>query len=215
MARLIGITDIHGEYEKLISLLDFLKPQSSDTIVFMGDYIDRGSRSREVVDKLIEMKNVCRCEYLIGSHEYAMMHAKYDEYYDYLFWNYGGDATVDSYGSFENIMKIHGEFFKSLKFYCKKGNYLFVHAGVRSGIPLKEQDKVDMVYIRSNFYNYDHDFPFKIIFGHTDFERPQVWKDRICIDTGCGKYKDAPLTAIVIEKGKEVFVNSSGDEYTL
>lgn len=214
MARLIGITDIHGEYEKLCSLIEYLNPQKDDTIVFMGDYIDRGPKSKEVVDKLIEMKDVCKCVYLIGSHEYAMMHAKKDEYYDYLFWNYGGDATVDSYGSFDNIMKIHGEFFRSLKYFYKKGKYLFVHAGVRSGTPLDEQDKVDMVYIRGNFYNYDHDFPFKIIFGHTDFDEPQVWKDRICIDTGCGKYKDAPLTAIVIEKGKERFINSSGEEYS-
>ena len=78
----------------------------------MGDYIDRGAKSKQVVNKLIEMNEVCKCVYLKGSHEYAMMHADNDEYYNYLFWNYGGDATADSYGSFENIMKIHGDFLK-------------------------------------------------------------------------------------------------------
>ena len=112
-------------------------------------------------------------------------------------------------------MKIHGKFFRSLKYYYKKGKYLFVHAGVVSGVPLKEQDEVDMVYIRSNFYDHDHDFPYKIIFGHTEFDKPQVWEDKICIDTGCGKYKESPLTAIVIENGKEKFVDSEGSEYTL
>lgn len=208
MARLIGISDIHGEYNKLCSVLEQVAPQKDDTIVFMGDYIDRGSKSREVVDKIISMQDVCHCEYLIGSHEYAMMHAPYDDYYNYLFWNYGGDATAKSYGGFDNIMKIHGDFFKSLKKYYISGKYLFIHAGIRVGIPLEDQSPDDMVYIRSEFYNRKHNLPYKIIFGHTEFDKPQVQDDKICIDTGCGKYKDAHLTAIVIENGKESFVAS-------
>ncbi len=208
MARLIGISDIHGEYDKLCAVIDKISPQKNDKIVFMGDYIDRGLKSRAVVDKLIDLGDVCHCVYLIGSHEYAMMHAKTDDYYNYLFWNYGGDSTVKSYGSFENIMKIHGEFFRNLKFYHIEGKYLFVHAGLRNGIPIEDQNEEDMVYIRSEFYNKKHFFPYKIIFGHTEFDEPQVQDDKICIDTGCGKYKNAPLTAVVIENGSESFVNS-------
>ena len=111
MSRLIGISDIHGEYDKLCAVIDKIQPKKDDTIIFMGDYIDRGKNSRDVVDKLISMQDVCRCVYLIGSHEYAMLHANSDEYYHYLFWNYGGDATAESYGCFENIMKVHGTFF--------------------------------------------------------------------------------------------------------
>jgi serine/threonine protein phosphatase 1 len=181
----------------------------------MGDYIDRGKKSKQVVDKVIDMQNYCNCVYLIGSHEYAMMHAKSDDYYDYLFWNYGGDATAESYGGFDNIMKVHGDFFRSLKYYHIIENYLFVHAGIRSEYSLEEQDEVDMVYIRSNFYNREHNLPYKIIFGHTEFEKPQVWSDKICIDTGCGKYKDAPLTAIVIVDDKYNFVDSNGRKYCL
>ena len=209
MGRIIGISDIHGEYEKLCRVLEKITPKKDDTIVFMGDYIDRGKKSREVVDKIIDMKTVCNCVYLTGSHEYAMLHAKSDEYYNYLFWNYGGDATAESYGGFDNIMKIHGDFFNSLKFYHIIGKYLFIHAGVRIGVPLEEQSEEDMVYIRSAFYTKPHHLPYKIIFGHTEFDTPQVQEDKICIDTGCGKYKNAPLTAIVIdETGKESFVNS-------
>ena len=62
MARLIGITDIHGEYEKLSSLVNFLNPQEKDTIVFMGDYIDRGPKSREVVDKIIGAQSKAKFE---------------------------------------------------------------------------------------------------------------------------------------------------------
>lgn len=208
MGKIIGISDIHGEFEKLCIVLEKLELQKDDTIVFMGDYIDRGAKSRQVVDKILSMKEVCNCVYLKGSHEYAMLHSNSDDYYHYLFWNYGGDATVESYGGFENIMKIHGDFYNNLEFYHIIGNYLFVHAGIRVGVELENQDETDLVYIRSEFYDKKHYLPYKIIFGHTDFSEPQVQDDKICIDTGCGKYKDAPLTAIVIENGKEYFVNS-------
>ena len=65
MGRLIGITDIHGEYDKLCAVLDKIQPKSDDTIVFMGDYIDRGNKSREVVDEIIGLQNVCNCVYFI------------------------------------------------------------------------------------------------------------------------------------------------------
>ena len=208
MGRLIAITDIHGEYEKLCSLLDEITPTFEDKIIFMGDYIDRGEKSKEVVDKVISMKDVCDCEYLIGSHEYALLHSNSDEYYKYLFWNYGGDATARSYGSYENIFKIHGDFFNSLKPYYLTDKYLFIHAGIRIGIPLEQQDLVDMVYIRSEFYNSKHNLPQKIIFGHTEFDAPLIMQDKICIDTGCGKFKDHPLTAFISENGKEYFIQS-------
>jgi len=208
MARIIGISDIHGEYDKLCSVLDKVCPQRDDTIVFMGDYIDRGPKSKQVVDKIIDMGNFCKCVYLIGSHEYALLHAEIDDYYNYLFWNYGGDKTAQCYGSFENIFKIHGDFFKSLKPYYLTDKYLFIHAGIRVGIPLEDQDLTDMVYIRSEFYNKKHNLSQKIIFGHTEFDKPQVQNDKICIDTGCGKYKNAHLTAIICENNTESFVSS-------
>lgn len=208
MKRLIGISDIHGEYEKLNSLIDEISPSKDDTIVFMGDYIDRGAKSKEVVDFVISMKDICNCEYLIGSHEYALLHSDSDEYYKYLFWNYGGDATAKSYGGYENIFKIHGDFFNSLKPYYLTDKYLFIHAGIRTGIPLEQQDLVDMVYIRSEFFNHKHHLPQKIIFGHTEFDQPQIWEDKICIDTGCGKFKNHPLTAFINEGENEYFIQS-------
>lgn len=214
MGRIIAITDIHGEYTKLSNLIEYLEIQKDDTLIFLGDYIDRGPQSKEVVDKVIEMQNYCNCVYLIGSHEYALLHAKQDDYYNYLFWNYGGDTTEKSYGSFDNILKIHGDFFNSLKYYHKTDKYLFIHAGIRIGVDLENQDETDMVYIRSEFYNKAHNLPQKIIFGHTEFDKPQIWEDKICIDTGCGKYKDAPLTAFVSDNGTEYFVNSYGKKFS-
>lgn len=209
MGRIVGITDIHGELYKLENLLEQLTLQQDDKVVFMGDYIDRGKYSKQTVDTIIDLGNFCQCTYLIGSHEYAMLHAQLDDYYNYLFWNYGGDKTVESYGSFDNILKIHGDFFNSLKPYHIIDNYLFVHAGLRINTPLESQDLTDMVYIRSEFYNRKHNFPYKIIFGHTEFDEPQIQEDKICIDTGCGKYKDAKLTAFVSENKHEYFVSST------
>lgn len=205
--RLIAITDIHGEINKLNSLIDKLEIRPDDTIIFMGDYIDRGPDSKGVVDKVISMSSVCKCIYLKGSHEYAYLQArKGDDYYDYLFWNYGGVQTVESYGSFENIYKVHGEFLENLKPYYITEDYLFIHAGIRPEIPFEEQDERDFYYIRGEFIYKKHNLDKKIIFGHTDFKQPQIQPDKICIDTGCGKYPNACLTAIILPE--ERFVQS-------
>ncbi len=207
--RYIAITDIHGELNKLNSVLSKIETREDDTFVFMGDYIDRGPESKGVIDRVIELGQTHKCVYLMGSHEYAYLHArKKDSYYDYLFWNYGGPATVKSYGSFDNIYKTHGNFLDNLKFYYLTAKYLFVHAGINPRYSLEEQEETDLVYIRSAFYNHPHNLPQKIIFGHTEFDEPQVQKDKICIDLGCGKYKNAHLCALILDNGKEEFVYS-------
>lgn len=205
--RTIAITDIHGELGKLNSLIDKLKIRPEDTIIFMGDYIDRGPDSKGVIERVIEMGRICKCIYLKGSHEYAYLNArKGDEYYNFLFWTYGGVQTVESYGSFENIYKVHGEFLDNLKPYYMTEKYLFVHAGIRPEIPFDAQNEKDFYYIRADFIYKKHSLPQKIIFGHTDFKEPQVQPDKICIDTGCGKYPNAVLTAVILPE--EVFVHS-------
>lgn len=208
MSRYIVITDIHGELEKLNNVLDKIEKRDDDTFVFMGDYIDRGANSKGVVERIIELGGRYKCIYLIGSHEYALLHAKTDDYYQFLFDNYGGPATVRSYGSFENIFKIHGDFFRSLKFYHLTDKYLFVHAGINPDYPLDEQDEVDLVYIRGKFIYSKHKLPQKIIFGHTEFDKPYIDEGKICIDLGCGKYKNAHLCALILDNGKEEFVYS-------
>jgi serine/threonine protein phosphatase 1 len=208
MPRYIAITDIHGELGKLESVLSKIKIRPDDIFVFMGDYIDRGPDSKGVVEKIISYGNSNKCVYLIGSHEYAYLHSKQDEYYNFLFWNYGGPATVKSYGSFENIGKIHGNFFKSLKFYYITDKYLFVHAGINPACSLENQDKTDLVYIRHKFIYSKHNLPQKIIFGHTEFDKPYIDDGKIGIDLGCGKYKNAKLCALVLENGNEEFVYS-------
>ena len=208
MPRYIAITDIHGEKRKLDSVLSQIEMRPDDVFVFLGDYIDRGPDSRGVVDRIIELGETHECVYLMGSHEYALLHAKKDGYYQFLFDNYGGPATVRSYGSFDNIFRVHGDFFRSLKFYYLTDNYLFVHAGINPDYPLEEQDETDLVYIRNKFIYSKHSLPQKIIFGHTEFDAPFVQEDKICIDLGCGKYSDAHLCALILDNGKEEFIYS-------
>lgn len=209
MPKYIAITDIHGELKKLENLLGKINASPDDIFVFMGDYIDRGPDSKGVVDRVIKQSESNNCIYLIGSHEYAMMHSKTDEYYQYLFDNYGGDATSRSYGGFENIMKIHGDFFRNLKFYYLTDKYLFVHAGINPDKTLDKQNETDMVYIRGKFIYSKHNLPQKIIFGHTDFDEPYIDEGKIGIDSGCGKYKNAKLCALILhESGKEEFIYS-------
>ena len=209
MPRYIAITDIHGELEKLESVLSKIDTHPDDIFVFMGDYIDRGGKSREVVDRVIKQSETNKCIYLIGSHEYAMLHSKTDEYYKFLFDNYGGPATSKSYGGFENILKIHGNFYKNLKFYYLTDKYLFIHAGINPNYPLEAQNEVDMVYIRDKFIYSKHNLPQKIIFGHTEFDKPYIDECKIGIDLGCGKYKNAHLCALILDKnGKQEFIYS-------
>ena len=105
MPRYIAITDIHGELRKLESVLSQIETRPDDIFVFMGDYIDRGPDSKGVVERVIAQSETHKCIYLMGSHEYALLHAKTDDYYQFLFDNYGGPATVRSYGSFEIFSK--------------------------------------------------------------------------------------------------------------
>ena len=209
MPRYIAITDIHGEYNKLENLLSKIPSKKDDIFVFMGDYIDRGPDSRKVVDRIIEQENYNKCIYLIGSHEYALLHAKQDDYYQWLYDNYGGPATTRSYGSFENIYRVHGEFFRNLQFYYLTDKYLFVHAGINPDYSLEDQDEVDLVYIRSKFISSPHHLPQKIIFGHTEFDKPYINEGKIGIDLGCGKYRNARLCGLILhENGREEFVYS-------
>ena len=208
MRRYIAIPGIHGELRKLKSLLSKIRTRSDDLFIFLGDYIDRGPKSKEVVDELIQFSQSHQCVFLIGAHEYSMLNVKNDDYYKWIFINYGGRATINSYGSFENIMKVHGDFYNNLNLYCYTQDYFFVHAGINPHYTLDDQDEYDLLYIGWNFIDSPHNLPQKIIFGHTDFESPYIMHDKIGINLGCGIYPHAPLCALILDNGKEKFVYS-------
>ena len=83
-----------------------------------------------------------------------------------------------------------------------------MHAGINPEYSLEDQRETDLVYIRHKFIYSKHNLPQKIIFGHTDFDKPYIDNDKICIDLGCGKYKNAHLCALILDNEKEEFVYS-------
>ena len=182
MTYVVG--DVHGMYENLLKLLDKLPLGKTDEIVFLGDYIDRGPNSKGVVDLLIDLSKYHNTVFIRGNHEDMML--KCLKLGDCLTWHFNGaDATLRSFGGVER-MKKYLDFFESLKIFHEKGIFLMVHGGVKPGIPLKDQDEFDMLWIRDEFIYSVEPLPGRVVvFGHTPMDRPLISNDKIGIDTGC------------------------------
>lgn len=206
--RLIAIGDIHGEVEKLNSLIDRLDLQKQDKVIFLGDYIDRGLNSKAVIERILDLSKKIECVFLKGNHEDMLLKTKITQSQDDIeHWLLsGGISTYDNYGDYPAIFNTHGKFLDSLKLYHIEQNYMFVHAGINPKKELSEQTKDDLLWIREEFLDNSHNLPYKIIFGHTPFREPLILDDKIGIDTGCGKEKDLPLTAFICDS--ETFIRS-------
>lgn len=209
MSRLIAIGDIHGEVEKLNSLINKIEPKKSDKLIFLGDYIDRGKHSKEVITRLIDLSKITNCVFLKGNHEQLLLKILETKSQDDIeHWLLsGGVTTYDNYGDFPAIFKTHRDFFENLIPYHIEDKYLFVHAGINPDKELKDQTEDDFLWIREQFLNHSHNLPYKIIFGHTPFMEPLILDDKIGIDTGCGKEPGLPLTALICND--ETFINSN------
>ncbi len=177
------IGDIHGCLRPLQRLLDKIAPRPGDEVVFIGDYIDRGPQSREVVEHLLGLPY--RCIFLLGNHEKMLLDFLTGDDQG-LFLANGGLATLESYGGdFANIPPAHLRFFHSLQRMYETVGHLFVHAGIRPLVPLKEQTVDDLVWIRGEFFQFVGRFPKPVVFGHTPLRQVLLAPDRIGIDTGC------------------------------
>jgi len=207
--RIYAIGDIHGRFDLLQELVseirrDLERDRPERTIeIFLGDYIDRGPQSREIVDWLIETppmtdERIC----LLGNHEDILLHAL-DDTSAMTNWLYnGGGETLLSYGvkvrgfgGESSLIELqqglraalpgsHLEFFASLRRMVDFSPYLFVHAGIRPGRAIEDQDPEDLVWIREPFLHSDADLGRIVVHGHTPAMHPEVRKNRINIDTG-------------------------------
>ncbi len=195
-AHYLAIGDIHGCLEPLKRLIETLNPKPSDTLVFLGDYVDRGPDSKGVIDYLIELKQHYSCVFLLGNHEVLML--------DYLSgllsitdWERnGGIATLESYtidGTLE-IPESHLDFLKNCLLYYDTPDYFFVHGGVKPFRTIEENlckmTKLELVWERSHLDDIvlnanDYKWEKTVVCGHTPIPRPIVLEKLIAIDTGC------------------------------
>lgn len=209
MKKIFAIGDIHGCLEKVRALITNIgaDPQN-DTLIFIGDYIDRGNSSREVVDYIIRLKvQYKKVVCLLGNHEYMLI--RYLEGVDEdMYLENGGIATLHSYGISRSdepekrkakIPREHRKLFESLLPYYETEDYIFVHAGLKPGLRLCEQTKNDLLWVRHEFIYTEDDFGKMVIFGHTPLSHPLIMPTKIGIDTGAvfgGKLTCVELPAV-------------------
>ena len=191
MQKIFVVGDIHGCFEKLIALMDKLPlNDNQDQLIFIGDYIDRGSSSFDVVKYLIELKKLKPDTVFIkGNHE-DMLQNYLDGSDRFTYQLNGGQQTLDEYLNRSDkkdafpIPPEHLEFFNSLQLYYQTDDYIFVHAGLREKVPLESQAKMDLLWIRDEFIHSDFNFGKRVIFGHSPFKEPLLQANKIGIDTG-------------------------------
>ena len=213
MSRTIAIGDIHGCATALDRLLSEIKPTQNDTIIGLGDYVDRGMESSRVIEMLIDLVSRCRLVPLIGNHEIMMYKALQGNQKDFEFWyQHGGSATLASYGgSLQRIPQHHLTFLSHCLRYFETETHFFVHANYDEDTPLPEQTD-DVI-----FWQHVNDYPpglhvsGKVAFvGHTPQTDGEVldYGHLKVIDTFC--YGDQWLTAVDVHSGEILQANNQG-----
>jgi serine/threonine protein phosphatase 1 len=219
--RLYAIGDVHGNCELLehtFSLIDAdlnrATPQYALEIL-LGDYVDRGPSSRQVLDCIIARSGKRRVVCLKGNHEAFLLNFLKNPQLLDAWRNFGGLETLLSYGltpklktdAVEQAALAHGlaqalapghlKFLASLKLSFACGDFFFCHAGVKPGVALKDQQEKDLLWIRDEFLACKHRYEKMIIHGHTPVNEPEFHANRINIDTGA--YATGKMTCLVIE----------------
>jgi serine/threonine protein phosphatase 1 len=219
--RVYAIGDIHGRSDLLKEMFTVIdadmarNPVDRPIEVFLGDYIDRGPDSAHTLDLLLGRSLYRETVFLKGNHEAFFLEvlrnpAKLEDWRQF-----GGLQTLMSYGLqptlnpdateqtdligalLEAMPRDHLSFLKDLKPSFTCGDFFFVHAGVRPGIPLKEQQENDLLWIRNEFLDSEENFGKFIVHGHTPVQEPDIRPNRINIDTGA--YATGNLTLLTIQ----------------
>jgi serine/threonine protein phosphatase 1 len=193
--RTFVVGDLHGCLDELQVLLDGTAPRAVDTIIFLGDYVDRGPASRAVIDRLIRLRSEGpRCVFLRGNHEDMFLaYMGFAGHYGDAFLVNGGRATLHSYDLdgcdraevAQRIPQAHREFLLQLQEHEVVGDFLCVHAGVNPLHSLEQQSAEDRLWIRDEFIRNRHLLPYIVVFGHTPHR--EVLLDlpyKIGLDTG-------------------------------
>lgn len=223
--RLYCIGDIHGRLDLLVELHNMIRTdadgfEGSKGIVYLGDYIDRGAQSKQVLDLLIEQPmDGFDVVHLLGNHEQAMLDFLAQPQSAAAWLNFGGQVTLLSYGvglgRLQMLRQVdllrdeleaklppsHLEFIASCRLLHTEGSYCFAHAGIRPGIPPDEQVAEDLLWIREEFTRSRVDHGCIVVHGHSISEEVELLPNRIGIDTGA--FYTGMLTALVLEGGEQ------------
>jgi len=213
--RTIAIGDIHGCSTALRALIDAIDPRPDDTIVTLGDYIDRGPDSRGVIETLIGLKQRCRLVTLMGNHEEMLIQA-YRGPDDLQFWlQFGGEETLDSYGrtrSLDLIPREHLLFLRRCRNYFETDMHIFVHASYSADRSLDETSEQILRWLPITHSAPPPHFSGKtVIVGHVPQESGRILDlgHVKCIDTGC--CTGGWLTAIDLSTGHVWQANEQGE----
>jgi serine/threonine protein phosphatase 1 len=219
--RAYAVGDIHGEAELLRALLDRIVedgnalPPAQTHLIFLGDYIDRGPDSREVIELLSRWSQAdANCHFLKGNHEDALLEIIAGNEDDLPGWlRFGGRETLASYGISERAVAMGGPFLRAefaekvpqhhldflngLSLKVELGDYLFVHAGIKPDVAIDQQDDRDLMWIRREFLGYAGYHAKMVVHGHTISSDVEFLPNRIGVDTGA--YASGRLSAVMLE----------------
>ncbi len=230
--RVYAVGDIHGRADLLASLVGRIKadaeasPVERRVIVYIGDYVDRGLQSKEVIEFLCSDPTPgFEAVFLKGNHDAWLLEFLDDPDISPSWLSIGGQATLLSYGvglsaetpqndrlqkASEQLLRAlpshHLEFLRSLRLSHAEGGYLFVHAGIRPGVAIEAQREQDLLWIRDEFTGDESDHGKCIVHGHSVSSAPELRSNRIGIDTGA--YATGRLTCLVLEGESKRFVTT-------
>ena len=233
--RAYAIGDIHGRLDLLNLLLQRIeediaaRPRARTFIIFLGDFIDRGPDSAGVIERLRTYKpSFATVVFLSGNHEEVLLKILAGERGIFPSWlKFGGAECAESYGMDvaalrrldepsalqlvkAKVPRAHREFLENCADTFRFGDYLFVHAGIRPGIAIEEQDRSDLRWIRDPFLSDAKDHGFVVVHGHTIVERVEERPNRIAIDTGA--YHSGILTCLVVEGAERRYLTSEAPD---
>lgn len=220
--RIYAIGDIHGRYDLLralerVIIADAATQDGECLIVTLGDMVDRGSASRQVVSHLMQPLPTFRRIALMGNHEAMMLDFLRDPTPTSNWLHNGGIETLASFGMEASVLMSlpwverkrvllaqvgadTARFLLELPTYVLLPGMLLVHAGIRPGVPIERQALADLLWIRDKFLNAERDDGLMVVHGHTPSGMPQVRRTRLGIDTGA--YYTGILTAACLEEHK-------------
>lgn len=228
--RVYAIGDIHGRADLLIELLRRIDNDDADSIpcptelILLGDLVDRGPGSRQVVEHALALSQSAAVRFLKGNHEEIFVRAARGEVAATRFFcRIGGEETLRSYGlsdadyaamkaeqltdwMLNNIPRAHIDFLDGFADMIEIGDYVFAHAGVRPGVALAAQEPQDLRWIRADFLKSREAFGKVVIHGHTITQAVDEHANRIGIDTGA--YMTGRLTAIGLQGHEHWFLST-------